>query len=291
MQHASVPDTPAFEVAPAKVNLYLHVTGRRPDGYHLLDSLVGFADIGDRLRWDPSGPLRLTVTGPFADAVPDDDGNLALRALSGMARVAGVSASGTLHLDKRLPVAAGIGGGSSDAAAVIRLAAERWGVSMDDPAVTALAEELGADVPVCLRPAGWHMAGIGEVLTPGPSLTGIPIVLANPGFPVPTPAVFKARTGDFSAPSPVPADVTDPAQLIAALAARRNDLAGPAEKLHPGIAALRSRLAGAAGCRLARMSGSGGTCFAIFDDEDLAHRAADSLAMISGWWAAAGLLL
>lgn len=280
---------PDDTLAPAKINLYLHVTGRRGDGYHLLDSLVAFADIGDRLHWDPAGPLRLIVTGPFGPDVPTGPDNLVLRALTGMAAIAGVAPTGTVYLEKQLPVAAGVGGGSSDAATMMRQAAAVWGIALDDPAAVALALQLGADVPVCLRPGTWRMGGIGEEISPGPSLTGLPIVLANPGIAVPTPAVFKARQGPFSNPTPVP-DLTGD-RLIAALAARHNDLGPPAEALFPAIAKLRDRLAGAAGCQLARMSGSGATCFGLFETADLARRAAMALRAGGSGWAMAGRLL
>lgn len=280
---------PDGELAPAKINLYLHVTGRRDDGYHLLDSLVAFADIGDRLDWDADGPLQLLVTGPFAEAVPTGNDNLVLRALAGMADLAGRSPCGTVKLDKQLPVAAGIGGGSSDAAAMIRLAARAWDLRLDDPRVTRLALSLGADVPVCLNPAAWRMTGIGEEISPAPALTGLPIVLANPGIAVPTPAVFKERQGPFSEPAALPSLAGD--RLLAVLATRRNDLAPPAERLFPAIAELRERLSAAAGCHFARMSGSGATCFGLFATEDSARRAAIRLTEEGSYWAMAGCLL
>ena len=238
--------------APAKVNLYLHVVGKRADGYHLLDSLVVFADVGDRLTLEPAAAPGLTVTGPFAGAIPPGDDNLALRAVRRLAAATGRPDGIAVTLDKRLPVAAGIGGGSADAAAVLRGLATLWDLAPDDPRLLEVAAGLGADVPVCLAGRTAWLGGVGERLEPGPDLAGVPILLVNPGVPLSTPEVFRARRGVIG-------------DVLAALAAQP-------------------------GCRLARMSGSGATCFGLFDSP-AAAKAAEAALAGRGWWAAAAVLL
>lgn len=260
------------EAAPAKINLALHVTGRRADGYHLLDSLVVFAEVGDHVRVDPAG-LGLTVDGPFADAVPTGPDNLCLRA----AEAAGASVG--IALTKNLPVASGIGGGSADAAAVLRALARLGHPLPDEPA------RLGADVPVCLRaPRPARMEGIGEVIAPVPPLPRLELVLANPGVPLSTPAVFRGLGRADNPPmEAVPAG--DAAALTSWLSEQRNDLQAPAIGLVPVIADVLDALTGA-GAILARMSGSGASCFGIFPDRRSAEGAAAALGR-RGWWAVA----
>ncbi|NBC31796.1 MAG: 4-(cytidine 5'-diphospho)-2-C-methyl-D-erythritol kinase [Alphaproteobacteria bacterium] len=282
------------EPAPAKVNLYLHVVGKRADGYHLLDSLVGFVAVADRLHLEPgSAAPGLTVSGPFAAAVPDDDGNLAWRAVARLAAHAGRPADIAVHLDKQLPVAAGLGGGSADAAAVLRALVRLWDFDPGDPELAAIAEALGADVPVCLAGGSRFVGGIGEDLAPGPPLAGLAVVLANPGVPLATRDVFRARTGAFSSPGRFAADpAAGPQDLIERLAALRNDLTAPAVTLCPPIGDVLAALAAAPGCRLARMSGSGPSCFGLFADAAAAARAAEGLAAAEpGWWVRAGHFL
>lgn len=279
-------------VAPAKVNLYLHVTGRLKNGYHTVDSLAGFTTIGDRLHWTPNPkPLSFKIRGPFAEGLPADDGNLVVRAAEGVGELTGVPIGGEVVLIKNLPVASGIGGGSSDAAAMLRLAASRANLPLDDPDLLALATRLGADVPVCIERRTRHMAGIGEILNDGPSLAGLPIVLANPGIEVPTPAVFKARTGGFTAPNPPSGEFDDLDTLIAALAERRNDLEAPATALFPPVLDCLQALGRTKDCRLARMSGSGATCFGLFGTSAAAEAAAAALRADTDWWVEAGRLL
>lgn len=265
--------------APAKVNLALHVTGRRPDGYHLLDSLVVFADLGDWLDIRPSDALSLTVTGPRAAGVPADRRNLIWRAAELFEQGSGAA----ITLDKRLPHAGGIGGGSADAAAALRGLSALWQVPMpDDHAVVSL----GADVPVCLfgRPA--RMSGIGERLAALPPLPPLWIVLVNPGVEVPTGAVFKALATPDNPPLPdIPAvGWPDAAALAAWLGGTRNDLEAPARALAPAIDAVLAALRAQPGCLMARMSGSGGTCFGLFAQQDAATRAKQALAAAPGWW-------
>jgi 4-diphosphocytidyl-2-C-methyl-D-erythritol kinase len=282
--------------APAKINLYLHVLGRRADGLHELDSLVAFADIADVVIARPAAPgqgLTLTIDGPFAEALREDTAeNLVLRAARLLAARAGVAADAALSLTKTLPVASGIGGGSSDAAATLRALARLWRVQLGEGELAALAAELGADVPVCLRRRTAWLGGIGERLEPAPPLPPVAILLANPGIALPTPAVFKARRGPFSPPARFADAPRDAAALAALLAKRRNDLTDAAIGLVPEIAELLALLGATEGVRVARMSGSGATCFALYDDDAAACRAAAIFAAERpAWWAAAGRLL
>lgn len=274
--------------APAKVNLSLRVTGRRADGYHLLDSLVVFAGVGDRLSVAPSADLALTVTGPFAAGLEGDADNLVLRAARALAAAAGIAPFGALTLEKNLPVASGIGGGSSDAAAALRLLALYWGLTLPSATMAKLALGLGADVPVCLRRQPVRMAGIGEVITPVPPLPGgLGLLLVNPGLACPTPAIFRARAAagaGFSPADAVPAMRAEtPAALAAALAASGNDLEEAAIGLTPAIGAVLAAIGARPGCLLARMSGSGATCFGLFATEAEAEAAASALRR-PGWW-------
>ncbi|MAQ84412.1 MAG: 4-(cytidine 5'-diphospho)-2-C-methyl-D-erythritol kinase [Maritimibacter sp.] len=266
--------------APAKVNLTLHVTGRRDDGYHLLDSLVVFADVGDLLDTFPSDRPTLRVSGPMAVGVPVDDSNLVLRAAQAM----GIDAVG-FHLEKHLPAAAGIGGGSSDAAAALRLLAETTGAPL--PADRGLS--LGADVPVCLAARPARMSGIGEQVDPLPSLPLFGMVLANPRVSVPTGAVFSALSSRDNAPMPARLpDWADARAFARWLGEQRNDMEGPARGIAPAIGVTLSRLGATDDCLLARMSGSGATCFALYETLTEAQAAADTLTKLHpDWWIAA----
>jgi 4-diphosphocytidyl-2-C-methyl-D-erythritol kinase len=284
------PTVTAF--APAKINLYLHVTGRRADGYHLLDSLVVFADIGDTIAAAPAHRLSLAVTGPEAGALAGlGDDNLVLRAARRLAEQHGIAPRAALRLDKQLPVASGIGGGSSDAAAALRALAVLWARPLDLVA-EAIAIELGADVPACLAAGPVWVAGIGERLDPAPDLPPLGIVLANPRVVLPTANVFRARQGSFSTGERPGLAGLDIAALIAALSGCRNDLTAAAVTLVPQIAAVLDRLAALPGALLTRMSGSGATCFALFADRSAARHAAAALQRTEpGWWSRAGTLL
>jgi 4-diphosphocytidyl-2-C-methyl-D-erythritol kinase len=274
------------EFAPAKVNLFLRVVGRRADGYHLLDSLAVFAGIGDVLTATPADGLSLSLGGPFGAALAGEDDNLVLRAARRLKGASGVAAGARLHLEKHLPVASGIGGGSADAAAALRLLATLWGVAVPD----GLALNLGADVPVCLRAAPARMGGVGEVLGPAPRLPSFGMVLANPGEAVATPDVFRARAAagaGFSDKARLPEAWATARDLARDLAALGNDLQEAAITLCPPIGAVLSALAGLPGCRLAQMSGSGATCFALFDTPAAAIAAGSTL-HAPGWWVWAG---
>jgi 4-diphosphocytidyl-2-C-methyl-D-erythritol kinase len=276
------------EYAPAKINLHLHVVGRRADGYHLLDSLVVFAGIGDRLTVSPSDQLTLSVTGPFAAGLAAEADNLVLRAARALADRAGVQATGALVLEKNLPVASGIGGGSADAAAALRLLCRFWRLDPDLPG--QLATGLGADVPVCVTGAPALMSGIGEILAPAPPLPVAGIVLVNPGVAVSTPSVFRARVGGFSDPVRFPGHGwRDAGSLAAALLTTRNDLEPPARLLMPAIGDVLDALAAIPGCLLTRMSGSGATCFGLFATPQAAEAAAGTISR-DGWWVWGGRL-
>jgi 4-diphosphocytidyl-2-C-methyl-D-erythritol kinase len=278
------------EAAHAKVNLHLHVLGRREDGYHLLDSLVVFAAAADTLIAEPDGALSLAVEGPFAAALAGEADNLALRAARALAASAGVARGARLRLVKRLPVAAGIGGGSADAAAALRALDRLWGLDLGPDRLAAIAARLGADVPVCLAARPARLGGIGERIDPAPDLPPFGLVLANPGVPVATAAVFAARAGAFDAPAALPEAWPDAATLARDLALCRNALEPAAIALCPVIAEVLAALRALPGARLARLSGSGATCFALFDDEATAAAAAELLAAAHpSWWIASGL--
>jgi 4-diphosphocytidyl-2-C-methyl-D-erythritol kinase len=231
------------------------------------------------------------VEGPFAAALADAPDNLVLRAARLLASHCGVTAGAALRLTKNLPVASGIGGGSSDAAAALRALRSLWKVETTGDETAGLAARLGADVPVCLLGRTAWLGGIGDVLTPAPALPPVAVVLANPGVALATQAVFTARRGPFSAPSRFTEPVGDAAGLAAMLSRRRNDLTEAAVGIVPAIADVLARLAACEGALLARMSGSGATCFALFADTAAARTAATRLSgERSGWWVAAGRL-
>ena len=277
------------EFAPAKVNLTLHVLGRRADGYHEIESLVAFADIGDRLTFVPGGTLALGVTGPTAGAAGSTADNLVFKAARAFAeRVEGLRL-GRFILEKRLPVAAGLGGGSSDAAAALRLLARENAIALDDPRLLAAAKATGADVPVCVDPRARMMRGIGELLSDPLALPALPAVLVNPGVAVPTRDVFAALAAPALTASDRAEDFlqidADAAALVSILTARRNDLQAPAIKLQAIIADVLGALQGSPGCLLARMSGSGATCFGLFGSAATAAEVAQRMqAAYPGWW-------
>ncbi|TCL08494.1 4-diphosphocytidyl-2-C-methyl-D-erythritol kinase [Shimia isoporae] len=263
--------------APAKINLTLHVTGQRADGYHLLDSLVVFADIGDRLAVQRAPDTSLTVTGPLAEGVPSDESNLVHKA----AKTFGVSAH--IALEKHLPAAAGIGGGSSDAAATLRALADLTGKPV--PPVADLLS-LGADVPVCVGHGWQRMSGIGEEIAPLANGVRWPVLLINPGVDVPTPTVFAALQSKNNPPMPDEfPDWSDRSDAVSWLAAQRNDLEAPAIAARPVIAEVLSALRGCLGCELARMSGSGATCFGLFESVESRDAAAEAIRTdYADWW-------
>ncbi|MBB3899304.1 4-(cytidine 5'-diphospho)-2-C-methyl-D-erythritol kinase [Roseococcus suduntuyensis] len=274
------------EAAPAKVNLFLHVTGRRADGYHLLDSLAVFGPAADLLTATPAEGLSLALEGPFGAALQAEPDNLVLRAARALAAAAGVAPRAALTLRKHLPVASGIGGGSADAAAALRLLNRMWGAGLDDAALRALAAPLGADVPVCVASSPARMQGVGELVSPGPRLPPCGLLLVNPGVPLATPAVFRARAPGFSAEARLPAAWPDAAAMAADLAHLTNDLEAPARALCPEVGEVLAALTALPGALLARMSGSGATCFALFATPAEAH-AAEGL-LPAQWWRSGG---
>ncbi len=273
--------------APAKINLTLHVTGRRDDGYHLLDSLVVFAGVFDRVSVAPADRLSLEVRGPNAEAlaaVPEKD-NIVLRAAWALAGLTGSGKGAHVTLHKTLPVAAGIGGGSADAAAALHGLMRLWGVAPPRDDLMRVAAGLGADVPVCLRGRAACVGGIGEDLKEAPPLPAAWLLLVNPGVPLSTPAVFQARTGDFSKPVALNDAPRDAYALANALTARRNDLTAAAISLAPEIGEALAAIGALPGCLLSRMSGSGATCWGLFATEYDCRAAAKALrAARPGWW-------
>ena len=281
-----MPQPQTTEFAPAKVNLTLHVTGQRADGYHLLDSLVVFCSIGDWVTSQPSAALTLTITGPQADLLAVQDNNLVLLAARAMDATLGAA----LTLDKRLPVASGIGGGSADAAAALRALSKLWGKPLPDAAALLV---LGADVPVCLAGQPARMRGIGEHIEPVTGLPDVHLVLVNPGLEVPTHAVFKALATKQNRPMPdtLP-HWADAADMAAWLATQRNDLEAPARAIAPVIDTVLAALAAQPGALIARMSGSGATCFGLFADAAGAKQGADAISAAQPqWWVASGAVL
>ncbi len=288
------------EEARAKVNLTLRVVGRRVDGYHDLESVVAFADCADRLALVPGDELSLRTTGPLAGACGEAADNLVLKAAKLLAERVPSLKAGAFTLEKVLPVAAGIGGGSADAAAALRLLARLNDLARDDSRLVEVALATGADVPVCLASRACDMTGVGEGLLPL-SLPKMPAVLVNPRIPVATRDVFNAlglRHGELlvGATDVIeaiawPEQGASPDDWIEKLARVANDLEAPALRVEPAIGEVLSRLRAAAGVRLARMSGSGATCFAIFASDAEAQAASARIAREHpGWWVHAGTL-
>jgi len=275
-------------LARAKVNLYLHITGRRADGYHLLDSLIVFADTGDEVALAPADRLSLAIEGPFAAGLDAGPGNLVLRAARALQEATGTRGGAAIRLTKNLPVASGIGGGSADAAATLAGLCRLWDVAPGRAALLRIAAKLGADVPVCLDGVPSFVGGIGEELVPARGLPPAWLLLANPGVATPTPAVFKARQGAFSKPARWSEPPRDFAVFASRLRGCGNDLTEAAISVTPAIREVLVVLAGLPGCVLARLSGSGATCFGLFADEASARTAeAELRAAQPGWWVAA----
>ena len=279
---ADAPSTIKVEAA-AKINLYLHVVGRRANGYHELDSLIAFTDVFDTLTLAPADELSLEIAGTFASRLPASENNLVLRAARALGEAAGVDPLARITLYKELPVAAGLGSGSADAAAALRGLAQLWSV---DPTLVDLREVglgLGTDIPACLVSDTVHVGGVGEILQPGPELPNAGIVLVNPGVTLATPSVFQARRGGFSPEMPIIKPPGSFANFIREMESRSNDLTEPALRLTPVVREVLAFLEGAPGCHLARLSGSGATCFGLFDNPVAAAEAAATLD-IDEWW-------
>jgi len=283
------------DLAPAKINLFLHVLGRRADGYHSLESLVSFADIGDDLALDPGPALSLVIDGPMAAGLAAEDDNLVLRAGRLFAEAFPEAGTGRFHLTKNLPVASGIGGGSSDAAAALRLLASANKIEPFDPKIMNCARALGADVPVCLETRPRLMRGIGHELGPVLSFLDQPAVLINPGVALETRAVFAAlglKPGErHIPPGTVDIPIAGMGALLRLRTASRNHLEPPARKLASKISRVIDALDRQPGCQLARMSGSGATCFALFPSLAAAKAAEAALSVTQPrWWVRAATL-
>jgi 4-diphosphocytidyl-2-C-methyl-D-erythritol kinase len=274
--------TPRQDIARAKVNLYLRVTGRRADGYHLLDSLAVFADAKDIVTAGHAEDLTLDIRGAEAVALSGEPDNLVLRAARALAEATGRAPKAAITLTKLLPVASGIGGGSADAAAALRVLDALWETGLDAAALEAIAAKLGADVPVCIASRPARMMGVGEILSAAPELPACGLLLANPRIALPTPQVFRARRGEFSPPAEMPARLADAAALADWLRPLGNDLQDAALSLCAAIAEVLSAIAAQPGCLLARMSGSGATCFGLFATPAQAQAAAKALP--ADWW-------
>jgi 4-diphosphocytidyl-2-C-methyl-D-erythritol kinase len=276
-------------LARAKVNLWLNVVGRRADGYHLLDSLVAFTDLADEIEVAPASGLSLEIVGPVAASLEGDPDNLVLKAARLLAGRAGVAPRAAIRLTKRIPVAAGLGGGSADAAATLLALVELWRVAMPQEELFDLAATLGADVPMCLAGRPALASGIGERLAPAPALPACAILLVNSGVALPTPAVFGARQGSFSAAQPIGDGWPDLGTLAEDLARRGNDLTEAAISLQPEIAGVLDQLRRSDGVAHVAMSGSGATCFGLYGTIEDAQHAASLIP--ASWWRHAGRLV
>jgi 4-diphosphocytidyl-2-C-methyl-D-erythritol kinase len=271
------------EFAPLKLNLFLHVTGRRSDGYHLLESLFVFANIGDRISYAPSNePLSLNIVGPFAGQLPDDPDNLVLRA----ARLLRPVSTGILTLDKQVPVASGLGGGSADAAATLRLLNRVWQCGQSEDQLRQRGSKLGADVPACIASRSVYVSGIGDALHDIDQHQTLYLLLANPGIATSTPKVFAAyRTLDTGFTAPMPGWP----QPERGWQQCRNDLTQAAEATTPEITQILQMLEKIPAAKLVRMSGSGASCFALFDHANEAQQAAERLKYAQpDWWVRSG---
>ena len=280
---------PLTEQAPAKINLTLRVLGRRADGYHNLESLVGFADIADILALEAGGGTSLEVSGKFAAACGPLDDNLVLKAAAALKQRVERLVLGRFTLEKRIPVAAGLGGGSADAAAALRLIARANSIAIGDPRLRAAAVAIGADVPVCLESKARVIRGIGEALSAPLALSVLPALLVNPRVAMATGEVFDLLEEAQAGGQPLRDVPQEHDALIGWLASYRNDLTQAAIALHSVVGEVLEALRALPGCRLARMSGAGATCFGLFDSDEKAGSAAQKLrAAGRGWWLHAG---
>lgn len=279
--------TPSAHQAHAKINLFLHVGAKRADGFHALQSLVAFTEIGDGLSFSAAEHLSLSITGPFAAGLSVGADNLVCKA----ARALEANKGAAITLTKNLPVASGIGGGSADCAATLRGLSALWGLGHDVTGLQKIGETLGSDVPVCVTCRPQWMEGRGEILTELPALPELPIVLVNPGIGVPTGKVFGALQTRRGVDLPTPSAFAAADDLIAYLKDTTNDLESPARLIAPQIDTVLNTLEGE-GALLSRMSGSGATCFGLFDSDEAAERAAGAIkAAQPGWWVVASRVI
>lgn len=288
-------DETLSELAPAKINLSIKVMGRRADGFHEIQSLVVFADCGEKLAGEKAAELRLDITGPFAGSLAQEQHNLVTRAAMLLGDHLNLSLDAHMTLEKHLPVASGMGGGSADAAAALRLLSRLYGRTVEPHQLAALALCLGADVPVCLKPTPAFMWGKGELIKRLADVPDFWMLLVNPGLAVSTGDVFRllnakeSRETEVSPPLPHWSDLD---ALVEWLAGQGNDLEGPARRIAPVIGDVIAAIAETDGCRLARMSGSGATCFGIYADEKSAREAETAIkAAHPEWWSAVAVRL
>jgi 4-diphosphocytidyl-2-C-methyl-D-erythritol kinase len=275
-------------LAPAKINLALHVTGRRPDGYHLLDSIAVFADIGDRVRIAPAGELRIVLSGPFAAHAPGDRTDLSWRAAMAFFQAAGLPPGATIEVEKNIPAGAGLGGGSADAASVLSGLNELFSAGLTDDALRSIGLKIGADVPMCLAGRALRARGIGEDIAPVEGWPSLPMVLVWPGQTVSTAAVFSSLARRDNPPLVDPPLAANVSELASWLAGARNDLESPALPIAPEIGEVLAALRATDGCLLARMSGSGSACFGLYATRSNADAAAERLHVQDArWWIAA----
>lgn len=289
----TAPELTATELAPAKINLALHVTGRRDDGYHALDSLVVFADVGDRLTCRMTrGAITLSAEGPFADALSSaapPGSNLIEQAAEALRQAKDCSAGAAIRLVKALPIGSGLGGGSADAAAALRLLNRLWPSAVPHSDLARLAETLGADVPMCLASVPLRATRKGDRIERLAGIPALPIVLVYPDIAVNTGTVFARRRPTYDPPMPpLPERMATPRDMVGWLQKTRNGLEETSVALAPVVGEALAALREGSGCLLARMSGSGSTCFGIFDSIDRAEAAADHLtASRPNWWVVA----
>ncbi|MCE2491521.1 MAG: 4-(cytidine 5'-diphospho)-2-C-methyl-D-erythritol kinase [Alphaproteobacteria bacterium] len=280
--------------APAKVNLYLHVLNRRPDGYHDIDSLIVFADVFDEIEVSRANRLGLKLVGPFArqlEAV-DRGANIVILAARALAESSGENEGVSLTLRKNLPVAAGLGGGSSDGAATLRALCKLWDLDVSESELQTIARRLGADVPACLVRSPVYVGGVGEIVSPAPALPDAWLLLVNPGVPLATAEVFRRHDPAWSVEARFQESPADAAAMTEVLSRRSNDLEDTAVRLAPQIAEVIGTLHALDGCLLSRMSGSGATCFGLFADGGAAKSAETEVAEAHpAWWVKAGRML
>lgn len=279
-------------MAPAKINLFLHITGKREDGYHLLQSAMIFVDVGDDLEFSRHDGLFLDVEGPFAGDMPDPHENLVCKAAQLLAAEYKMAASGQVTLTKKLPVASGIAGGSSDAAMALKGFARLWGLPDEQNRLQKIAQKLGADVPACLYRQPVWAEGTGEKITRLPDMPEMHFVLANPMVPTPTPEVFRRFRNKFSPPLQFSGRRKSASEWVADLKIYRNDLTDAALEVTPHIKDVLEALRQTPGCHFARLSGSGATCFGVYDHPETAMAAVHLIRQRQPrWWVvAAGLL-
>lgn len=289
----TVSDSQSLDIfAPAKLNLYLHVTGRLDNGYHSLDSLIGFVDTGDNIEIKPARNFAFHIQGPYAGCFKHrerssetESQNLAVRAALALAGAARKNLDFKITLTKNLPLAAGLGGGSADAAAVIRGLMQWWNIPPDAPYLSSLLKKLGADVPVCLKAETTRIQGIGNILEPAPALQSWPVVLVNPVRACSTEQVFQNFKAPFKNPVTLPDSFHSFTNMITFLAAQNNDLYHAASNFVPEIDTVITALESQPGCALARMSGSGATCFGLFEKTENAKNATRTIqAAQPSWW-------